>query len=54
MKILVRAPNWLGDAVMCTPLLRRLAADGHALDVLCRPSVAGVFRGAPGVGAVMV
>ncbi|MBK6880126.1 MAG: lipopolysaccharide heptosyltransferase II [Elusimicrobia bacterium] len=54
MKILVRAPNWLGDAVMCTPLLRRLAAQGHALDVLCRPSVAGVFQGAPGVDAVWV
>lgn len=53
MKIVVRAPNWLGDAVMSTPLIRRLVGEGHAVDVLCRPSVAGVYRGFPGLGGVL-
>jgi heptosyltransferase-2 len=44
--ILVRAPNWLGDAVMSIPFLRRLAArhPGSAIDVLCRPSTAELYR----------
>src|SRR5262245_5256409 len=29
-QILVRAPNWLGDAVMSTPFLKRLAAKNTA------------------------
>lgn len=53
MKILVRAPNWLGDAVMSTPLIRRLVGEGHAVDVLCRPAVAGVYRDFPGMKNVL-
>jgi heptosyltransferase-2 len=55
MKILVRAPNWLGDAVMSTPFLKRLAAKhpGALIDVLAKPSVAGVFNGMPGLRRVI-
>jgi heptosyltransferase-2 len=52
--ILVRAPNWLGDAVMATPFLKRLAErnPGAAIEVFAPAGVAGVFQGAPGVSAV--
>lgn len=45
-RILVRAPNWLGDAVMHLRLLASLKAgrpDAH-LSVLCPPKLAGLFR----------
>jgi heptosyltransferase-2 len=53
--ILVRAPNWLGDAVMCTPFLRRLAASrpGDRVHVLCRPAQKEVFEGLPGLDGVL-
>lgn len=47
MKILVRAPNWLGDAVMAIPVLealRRVFA-GSEVAVLARPAVADLYRG---------
>ncbi|HEV7967358.1 MAG TPA: lipopolysaccharide heptosyltransferase II [Candidatus Acidoferrales bacterium] len=49
MKILVRAPNWVGDAVMAIPafeqIRRRRAAD--EICVLARPVVADLFSGQP-------
>ena len=45
MKILVRAPNWVGDAVMAIPALetiRRLHANDE-ISVLARPVVADLF-----------
>lgn len=50
-KILVRAPNWLGDAVMCLPFLKRLLSSrpGAVVDVLCRPSLLEIFRAVPGI-----
>ena len=47
MKILVRAPNWVGDAVMAIPALQAIRAT-HADDeifVLARPVVADLFCG---------
>ena len=44
-RILVRATNWVGDAVMSLPALRRLRAacpDAH-IAVLAMPGVAGVY-----------
>ena len=41
---LVIAPQWIGDAVMTEPLLRRLAARGEQLTVGALPWVAPVYR----------
>jgi heptosyltransferase-2 len=49
MKILVRAPNWVGDAVMTIPALeaiRRSRADAEIV-ILSRPAVADLFCGQP-------
>jgi heptosyltransferase-2 len=49
MKILVRAPNWIGDAVMAVPALeaiRRTHADAE-ICVLARPAVADLFSEQP-------
>jgi heptosyltransferase II len=53
-KIVVRAPNWLGDAVMSTVFLRRLLErhPGDIIHVICRPSVKDVFLRFPGVDDV--
>ena len=46
MRILVIAPNWIGDAVMAQPLLALLRRQHPqaVLDVLAPPAVAPVFR----------
>ncbi len=55
-RVLVRAPNWVGDAVMGLPTL----AGVHALfpqariTVLAAPRVAPLFAGQPGVSEVLV
>lgn len=52
---LLVAPAWVGDAVMCEPLLRRIAAHDHkSVDVLAPPWVAPVFERMPGVGKVIL
>lgn len=50
-RILVRAPNWVGDAVMASAALRklRMSTPGSRIVVMCRPWVAPVFRGSPDV-----
>ena len=50
---LVIAPQWIGDAVMTEPLLRRLAARGERLTVGALPWVAPVFRAMPQVAEVI-
>ncbi len=50
---LVIAPQWIGDAVMTEPLLRRLAARGERLTVGALPWVAPVYRAMPQVEAVV-
>jgi heptosyltransferase-2 len=44
---LVIAPQWIGDAVMTEPLLRRLHGRGERLTVGALPSVAPVYRAMP-------
>ena len=44
---LVIAPQWIGDAVMTEPLMRRLAARGERLTVGALPWVAPVYRAMP-------
>ena len=49
MKILVRAPNWVGDAVMAIPALtaiRNSRAEAE-ISILARPPVADLFSGQP-------
>jgi hypothetical protein len=41
---LIIAPQWIGDAVMTEPLLRRLRARGERLTVGALPWVAPVYR----------
>lgn len=50
---LVVAPQWIGDAVMTEPLLRRLRARGERLTVAAVPWVAPVYRAMPQVDAVI-
>ena len=54
-RILVRAPNWIGDAVMATPTLRTLRETfpDAPIDVLCRPGVAPIFQNHPDVDGVV-
>jgi heptosyltransferase-2 len=53
--ILVKAPNWVGDCIMATPALAYLrgAFPDARIDVLARPSVAGVLRDNPDVTDVI-
>ena len=50
---LVIAPQWIGDAVMTEPLLRRLHARGEKLTVGALPWVAPVYRAMPQVAEVI-
>ena len=50
---LIIAPQWIGDAVMTEPLLRRLAAKGERLTVAALPWVAPVFRAMPQVARIV-
>ena len=52
-RILVVAPNWIGDALMAQPLLLRLKQSGAVLDVLAPEWVAPVMRRMPEVDAVI-
>ncbi len=54
--ILVRGPNWLGDAVMCEPALRGLKwiARDARLSLLVKPAVAELFKGHPAIGQLIV
>ncbi len=50
---LVIAPQWIGDAVMTEPLMRRLHARGEQLTVGALPWVAPVYRAMPQVAEVI-
>lgn len=54
-RVVILAPNWLGDVVMALPAIRdvrRHFAHAH-LTAAVRPSVAKVFRAVPGVDDVL-
>ena len=54
-RILVRGPNWLGDAVMCEPALRglqRLFPEAQ-IALLVKPAVADLFVGHPALTRVL-
>jgi len=50
---IIIAPQWIGDAVMTEPLLRRLHARGERLTVGALPWVAPVYRAMPQVAEVI-
>ena len=54
--ILVRGPNWLGDAVMCEPAIRGLKrmVPEAAVSLLVKPAVAELFKGHPGIDRIIV
>ncbi len=55
-KILVRAPNWIGDAVMCEPAigaLRFLFPEAE-LTMLAKPAIAELFSAHPGLNGVLI
>ena len=55
-QILVRGPNWLGDAVMCEPALRGLRRlfPQATITLLVKPSVAELFELHPAIDRVML
>jgi heptosyltransferase-2 len=56
MKILVRAPNWIGDAVMATPALFSLRRrfPGTEIALLAKPSIAALFEADPNIDRCVV
>lgn len=54
-KILLRAPNWIGDAVMCLPALASLKAlyPGSEIYVLTKPRAIPVFENNPSVAGII-
>ncbi|MDF0674634.1 MAG: lipopolysaccharide heptosyltransferase II [Nitrospira sp.] len=54
-KILVRAPNWIGDAVMCEPAVRGLRSlfPEAELTMLAKPAIAELFIAQPGINSVL-
>jgi heptosyltransferase-2 len=55
-RILVRAPNWIGDAVMCEPALRGLRAlfPSAEITLLAKPAIAELFIAHPGIDRRLV
>ncbi len=55
-RLVVRAPNWIGDAVMCEPALRGLRSLFPQAEVtlLAKAAVAELFTGYPGVDRIVV
>ena len=55
-RLIVFAPNWLGDAVMALPAIEdvRRHAPGASVSVAARPSIAPLFALVPGIGDVVV
>ncbi len=52
-RVLLIAPQWIGDAVMAQPLVALLAARGERITALGLPAVAPVLRAMPGVDGVI-
>lgn len=54
-RIVVRAPNWLGDVILSLPAVRdlRRAYPASRLHVVARPSVAALYEAVPEIDAVL-
>jgi heptosyltransferase-2 len=55
-RLLVRAPNWIGDAVMCEPAISGLRSlfPQAELTLLAKPSIVELFFAYPGLDRVLV
>ena len=55
-EIVVRAPNWIGDAVMCTPALMdvREFYPNANITLWARPAIAELLKNHPGIDRVLV
>ena len=55
-KILIIAPNWIGDAVMTEPLITQLKNNhpDSLIDVIATPWVASVMRAIPAINEVII
>src|SRR5436190_20076613 len=55
-RLVIFAPNWLGDAVMALPAIAdvRRAAPAATIAVAARPAIAPLFRLVPGVNETIV
>ncbi len=55
-RIVVRGPNWVGDAVMCTPALRILRDlfPSALITLLVKPTIAELLRSHPSIDGVIV
>ncbi len=55
-KILIIAPNWIGDAVMTEPLITQLKKNhsDSVIDVIATPWVASVMRAIPAINKVII
>jgi len=55
-RIVVRGPNWLGDAVMCTPalLMLRDIFPSASITLLVRPSIAAMLEAHPSIDHMVV
>ena len=55
-RILVRAPNWIGDAVMCEPAVGGLRSlfPGAELTMLAKPAIAELFIAHPALHCMLV
>ncbi len=51
---LVIAPQWVGDAILSLPLIRQLANEYEAVDVIAVPAVQAVYQCCPDVRALHV
>jgi len=53
--VVVRAPNWIGDAILCLPALAAVVErfERQSVIVAARPVVAPLFVGQPGVSEVV-
>ncbi len=54
-KILIRVPNWIGDAVMSTGFIEACKKDnpGAAITILAHQRVAGLFEANPNVNDII-
>jgi heptosyltransferase-2 len=55
-RLLVRGPNWIGDAVMCEPAMGSLRTLFPAAEIslLVTPPIAELFQGHPGVDRILL